>query len=119
MLFARASTVGFTAARVGQGGLRTSGSSATNARTGARVRETWPTCPCFDGRETGRPLRSSLYQGTIMEQSYNMLRAKSIGRASIALCAITLLSGQAAKAQATLFNIPSTDTVAKKKTYLE
>ncbi len=54
-----------------------------------------------------------------MEQRYNMLRTKSNISASLALCALTLLCSQAARAQSTLFNIPSTDTVAEKKTYLE
>ena len=48
-----------------------------------------------------------------------MLRAKSIAGALAALCAITLLTTREASAQSTLFNIPSTDVVAKKKTYLE
>jgi hypothetical protein len=48
-----------------------------------------------------------------------MLRLKSIAWALGALCAITLFDSQTARAQSTLFNIPSTDVVAPKKTYLE
>src|SRR5438270_8287113 len=48
-----------------------------------------------------------------------MLRAKAIAWALGALCVVTLFSQQKVVAQSTLFNIPSTDTVAKKKTYLE
>lgn len=54
-----------------------------------------------------------------MERKYNMLRTKSIVGAGLALLAITLLGGQKTSAQSTLFNIPSTDVVAPKKTYLE
>jgi hypothetical protein len=54
-----------------------------------------------------------------VEQKYSMLRAKSIDAASVALLVITLLGSQQTNAQSTLFNIPSTDVVAKKKTYLE
>ena len=52
-------------------------------------------------------------------KSYNMLRLKSIAWAIGALCAITLFDGRTAQAQSTLFNIPSTDVVAPKKTYVE
>ena len=48
-----------------------------------------------------------------------MLRAKAIAWALGALCVVTLFSQQKVVAQSTLFNIPSTDTVAQKKTYLE
>ncbi|MDX6484721.1 MAG: hypothetical protein QOE95_2494, partial [Gaiellaceae bacterium] len=48
-----------------------------------------------------------------------MLRLKSIAAALCALCAITLFDSRAARAQSTLFNIPSTDVVPEKKTYLE
>lgn len=48
-----------------------------------------------------------------------MLRLKAIAWALAALCAITLFDSQTARAQSTLFNIPSTDVVAPKKTYLE
>lgn len=47
-----------------------------------------------------------------------MLISKAIARASVALCTIMLICNFA-KAQSTLFNIPSTDVVAKKKTYVE
>jgi hypothetical protein len=47
-----------------------------------------------------------------------MLETKSIGGALGALFAV-MLSGQIVNAQSTLFNIPSTDVVAKKKTYVE
>jgi hypothetical protein len=52
-------------------------------------------------------------------KSYNMLRLKSIAWALGALCAMTLFDSRTAQAQSTLFNIPSTDVVAPKKTYLE
>ncbi len=52
-------------------------------------------------------------------KSYNMLRLKSIAWALGALCAMTFFDSQPARAQSTLFNIPSTDVVAPKKTYLE
>jgi hypothetical protein len=53
-------------------------------------------------------------------KSYNMLRLKSIAWALGALCAMTtLFDSPKAQAQSTLFNIPSTDVVAPKKTYLE
>jgi hypothetical protein len=52
-------------------------------------------------------------------KSYNMLRLKSIAWAVGALCAITLFDGRTARAQSTLFNIPSTDVVAPKRTYVE
>jgi hypothetical protein len=52
-------------------------------------------------------------------KSYNMLRLKAIAWALCALCALTLFDGRTARAQSTLFNIPSTDVVAPKKTYLE
>ena len=48
-----------------------------------------------------------------------MLRLKSIAWALGALCAMTLLESSPARAQSTLFNIPSTDVVAPKRTYLE
>jgi hypothetical protein len=52
-------------------------------------------------------------------KSYNMLRLKSIAAALCAVCAITLFDSRAARAQSTLFNIPSTDVVARRHTYLE
>src|SRR5258707_1922541 len=51
-----------------------------------------------------------------------MCKPKSIARTIATLGVLMLLTvfyGQAAKAQSTLFNIPSTDVVAKKKVYLE
>ena len=54
-----------------------------------------------------------------MEQKYNMLRRKSIVWALCALFTITFFESRKTRAQSTLFNIPSTDVVAKKKTYLE
>ena len=48
-----------------------------------------------------------------------MLRLKSIAWALGALCAITPFEGRTARAQSTLFNIPSTDVVAPQRTYLE
>jgi hypothetical protein len=48
-----------------------------------------------------------------------MLRLKSIAGALCALCAVTLLDSRTARAQSTLFNIPSTDVVPEKKVYLE
>ncbi|HEX8189881.1 MAG TPA: hypothetical protein VF586_16105 [Pyrinomonadaceae bacterium] len=48
-----------------------------------------------------------------------MLRLKSIAWALCALCAATPPDFGAARAQSTLFNVPSTDVVAPKKTYLE
>jgi hypothetical protein len=48
-----------------------------------------------------------------------MLRTKSILGALCVLSAITFFDSQTMKAQSTLFNIPSTDVVAKKKTYVE
>jgi hypothetical protein len=54
-----------------------------------------------------------------VEQKYNMLRRKSIVWALCALFAITFFESRETRAQSTLFNIPSTDVVAKKKTYLE
>src|SRR5918911_3578520 len=53
------------------------------------------------------------------EQNYNMLRRKSIVWALCALFAITFFESRTTRAQSTLFNIPSTDVVAKKKTYFE
>ena len=47
-----------------------------------------------------------------------MLRLKSIAAALCAVAAITLSDGTA-RAQSTLFNIPSTDVVAEKHVYLE
>ncbi|MBV9928419.1 MAG: hypothetical protein JOZ96_25615 [Acidobacteria bacterium] len=47
-----------------------------------------------------------------------MLRLKAIAPALCALGAVTFFAGKA-RAQSTLFNIPSTDVVAKKHTYLE
>ena len=47
-----------------------------------------------------------------------MLISKAIARAFVALCTLTLICNLV-KAQSTLFNIPSTDVVAKKKTYVE
>ena len=52
-------------------------------------------------------------------KSYNMLRLKSIAWALGVLCAMTLFDTPKAQAQSTLFNIPSTDVVAPRKTYLE
>ena len=54
-----------------------------------------------------------------MEQSYSMLRLKSIAAALGLACAFTLFDNRSAQAQSTLFNIPSTDVVAKKHVYLE
>src|ERR687886_2032648 len=48
-----------------------------------------------------------------------MLRRKSIVWALCALFAITFFESRETRAQSTLFNIPSTDVVAEKKTYLE
>jgi hypothetical protein len=48
-----------------------------------------------------------------------MPRLKSIAAALCALCASALFDGRAARAQSTLFNIPSTDVVAPKQTYVE
>ena len=48
-----------------------------------------------------------------------MLFAKSILGVLGALAVIVLLSGQETLAQSTLFNIPSTDVVSEKKTYVE
>src|SRR5215216_354666 len=48
-----------------------------------------------------------------------MLRLKSIVGALCALCAVTFFDGRTARAQSTLFSIPSTDVVAEKKVYLE
>ena len=48
-----------------------------------------------------------------------MLRLKAIAGALCVLCALTLFDSRTARAQSTLFNIPSTDVVAEKKTYLE
>jgi hypothetical protein len=48
-----------------------------------------------------------------------MLRLKSIALALGALCAVMLFDSPAARAQSTLFNIPSTDVVAKKHVYVE
>jgi len=51
-----------------------------------------------------------------------MCKPKSIVRTIAALCAtvlLTLLPKAAAVAQSTLFNVPSTDVVSKKKVYLE
>lgn len=48
-----------------------------------------------------------------------MLRLKSIAAALAAVCAFTLFDGRPARAQSTLFNIPSTDVVAEKHVYLE
>ncbi len=48
-----------------------------------------------------------------------MLRLKSIALALGALTATTLSASSTARAQSTLFNIPSTDVVAEKHAYLE
>jgi hypothetical protein len=48
-----------------------------------------------------------------------MLRLKSIAWVLCALCAFTLFDGRTARAQSTLFNIPSTDVVPQKRVYLE
>ena len=48
-----------------------------------------------------------------------MLRLKSIAAALCALAAITFFDSRAARAQSTLFNIPSTDVAPKGHTYLE
>src|SRR6267154_1923475 len=53
-----------------------------------------------------------------MGATYNMLKTKSIGGALGVLFAI-MLSSHIVTAQSTLFNIPSTDVVSKKKTYVE
>ena len=47
-----------------------------------------------------------------------MLKSKAMQWAFSALCVVTFASS-IVKAQSTLFNIPSTDVVAKKKTYVE
>jgi hypothetical protein len=52
-------------------------------------------------------------------KSYNMLRLKSIAWALGALCAMTLFDSPTTQAQSTLFNIPSTDVVSKKRVYVE
>jgi hypothetical protein len=54
-----------------------------------------------------------------MEQKYIMLRAKSIAGAGLFVLALALAGAAEASAQSTLFNIPSTDVVAKKKVYAE
>jgi hypothetical protein len=56
-----------------------------------------------------------------METNYNMCKAKSITRTIGAFGATVLLAlySHTAVAQSTLFNIPSTDVVSKKKVYLE
>lgn len=54
-----------------------------------------------------------------MEQKYIMLRAKSIVGAGLFVLALALAGAAEASAQSTLFNIPSTDVVAKKKVYAE
>ena len=54
-----------------------------------------------------------------MEQKYIMLRAKSIAGAGLFVLALALAGASEASAQSTLFNIPSTDVVAKKKVYAE
>src|SRR6267142_3365406 len=69
------------------------------------------------GRETDRPLTSSLF-GDEYGATYNMLKAKSIVGVLSVLFTI-MLSSHIAKAQSTIFNIPSTDVVAKKKVYFE
>jgi hypothetical protein len=48
-----------------------------------------------------------------------MLRLKSIAAALCAVCAMTLSESRPARAQSTLFNIPSTDVVAERHIYLE
>ncbi|HEX7317687.1 MAG TPA: hypothetical protein VF297_27540 [Pyrinomonadaceae bacterium] len=48
-----------------------------------------------------------------------MLRLKSIAAALGVACAFTLFESRSARAQSTLFNIPSTDVVAEKHVYLE
>jgi hypothetical protein len=48
-----------------------------------------------------------------------MFRTKSIVWASCVLLVVTLLAAHETNAQSTLFNIPSTDVVAKKKVYFE
>src|SRR6267143_1748772 len=55
-------------------------------------------------------------------QITTMCKSKSITRNLAALVAtvlLTLLQTHTTKAQSTIFNIPSTDVVAKHKTYLE
>src|SRR5882762_5451907 len=56
-----------------------------------------------------------------METNYNMCKAKSITRIISAFGATVLLAlySHTAVAQSTLFNVPSTDVVSKKKVYLE
>jgi hypothetical protein len=56
--------------------------------------------------------------GDDAETTYVMFFLKSIARAVATVSFLTLLYGSAS-AQSTLFNIPSTDVVAKKKVYLE
>lgn len=48
-----------------------------------------------------------------------MRRAKSIVGAGLFVLVVALAGGERARAQSTLFNIPSTDVVAKKKVYVE
>ncbi len=70
------------------------------------------------GRETDEPLRSSL-RGTITETIYVMLFVKSIVLGVFVLVSIVPATSIRVAAQSTLFNIPSTDVLAKKKVYLE
>ena len=70
----------------------------------------------LEGHGADRPQTSSLRRR--YGATYNMLKSKAIGGALGVLCAMMLTSNYV-KAQSTLFNIPSTDVVAKKKTYVE
>jgi hypothetical protein len=56
---------------------------------------------------------------TIVERNYIMLRTKSIVWAASIVLALSALAARKTEAQSTLFNIPSTDVVAKKKVYVE
>jgi len=70
------------------------------------------------GRETDEPLRSS-HRGTITETIYVMLFVKSIVTGVFVFALLLSASSNRVAGQSTLFNIPSTDVVAKKKVYLE
>ena len=72
----------------------------------------------FEGARQVSHLRSS-HRGTITETIYVMLFVKSIVTGVFVVTLIALAIPKNASAQSTLFNIPSTDVVAKKKVYLE
>src|SRR5438045_6529350 len=79
-----------------------------------------PSVLALAGAKTDRPLTSS--RETIWRQITTMCKSKSIIGTIAALGAMVwlmLLPNSAAIAQSTLFNVPSTDVVAKKKVYLE